>query len=246
MSYWMETMRPANGAGMEAKRFTLIELLVVIAIIAILAAMLMPALQQARERGRAATCVNNLKQIGLAMNMYQQNNDDFFVPYGLSNDYDVLWGSKLLLADYLKKESFSCSTYASGTDEPQFTWSTTKNRWVINTSGFTPYGLNYQELGGGANHPLPKISSVRYPSKLIHVTTSDYKPAPAKGYYLIVPFEPSGDNGRPCARHSGRINILYADSHVNAVMQGQMNVYANEVLGTKSTKPENWKLEGRN
>ena len=58
------------------KKFTLIELLVVIAIIAILAAMLLPALQQARQRARNTSCINQLKQIGLHMAQYFSAYDD--------------------------------------------------------------------------------------------------------------------------------------------------------------------------
>jgi len=83
--------------------FTLIELLVVVAIIAILAAMLLPALSQARERARQATCISNLKQISVVFFMYIQDEKELFP--GACNTPQPAWQGRrfaAILSDYLE------------------------------------------------------------------------------------------------------------------------------------------------
>jgi len=90
-------MRTTDSAGAGQQRrataggaFTLIELLVVIAIIAILAAMLLPALAKAKDKGNEAVCRSNLKQIGIAFNLYLSDHDDTFPGVASKGSYEPM------------------------------------------------------------------------------------------------------------------------------------------------------------
>ncbi len=100
------------------KRFTLIELLVVIAIIAILASMLLPALNRARATAKGAKCKSTMKQLGLAHNMYAQDHDDFLVPSrnAQSKDWFLFLGS---YSSGFFLQRYNTGDYKPGTDNTE-------------------------------------------------------------------------------------------------------------------------------
>jgi prepilin-type N-terminal cleavage/methylation domain-containing protein/prepilin-type processing-associated H-X9-DG protein len=212
---------------MKRRGFTLIELLVVIAIIAILAAMLLPALAKAKVRAQAISCVNCLKQLGLATTMYANDNNQL-VPRG---DDPVWWQVYVPLIggqttnDYAKTKVLVCPSFP---DKQQLVCYVV-NAWDLPASDTT--GMTANQLKG-----LSKITIVARPSDTIYVAdfesgtpivpiTELPSSAPNYGLYQDVysayhlAYKPNGQlnpiNQRRVAakRHGDGANLLFFDGH---------------------------------
>lgn len=155
------------------RSFTLIELLVVIAIIAILAAMLLPALGQARERARTTTCLNTLKQIGTGFAMYFGDNQDMHPPLETVSAYPG-WYIRNVRASWVAQLGPYLGVAAEGDYEKalkaskKFTCENrSRNGGVEVGAVLTNYGIN-NWVSGGAN-PI-KVSKLEKPSMVCVLT----------------------------------------------------------------------------
>lgn len=92
------------------RKFTLLELLIVISIIAILASILMPALSSVRQKTKSIQCVGNVKQIGLGISMYSNDNNGWLVPYQTASGVWKYWYLILGEGDYIPKNSYASSS----------------------------------------------------------------------------------------------------------------------------------------
>ena len=228
---------------MKNKRFTLIELLVVIAIIAILAAMLLPALSAARERAKAASCLANVKQLSLWWDMYCSDNLEYsWLAWDESSGSRRFWGKNpehpfsqagFVENRYLAKDTYVLAYVTGGPLDCPSNESCYPGGEV--TTRAWNYGMNYHVAqsdstsGGGYYDPLLPRSKATEPSKLSVFADcgSGYArfSATGRGSNTTTCWDGSGNRADYTISwvHNNMANFGFADGHAEPMLKEQFS-----------------------
>ena len=214
--------------------FTLIELLVVIAIIAILAAMLMPALQQARERGRSSGCTNSIRQLGNANMLYADANRDYFIYSAIWSKYPYrYWCGEPEAGLSDVKPRGGLNDYLGNSeavrDCPTMSYLTYNSGTNSGTGGYGySVGIGTYTNDATSWDPVPAKQSIfTQPSRTImfadHVSVSNGQYNEQIDLYapIYMNMDKKQDWGMPSSptmhfRHSNRANVCWSDGHVES------------------------------
>jgi prepilin-type N-terminal cleavage/methylation domain-containing protein/prepilin-type processing-associated H-X9-DG protein len=200
-------MRPGFQDG-EAfpPAFTLIELLVAIAILAILAGLLLPALSQAKARSHTATCQGNLRQWGLATQLYVAENDDFLpedgTPNPLASATNTGWYITLPRQLGLPRYHDQAWHTNAALEPGRAVWICPANRRRSNGNNLFHYCLNEHVNGTGANDRPVRLAAIPRPALVVWLF--DTKNLPAVGYWGFTHTN----------LHQSGANFTFLDGHV--------------------------------
>lgn len=235
MTKILQKLRPESCSASRKRllrSFTLMETLVVVSIVAVLAALLLPAVQSVADKGKAAVCAGKLRQIGVANNAYASENNGLLVPCRIQpGSAGYYWVGQL--APYLG----AASTTSGFTSDPN------RTPYMCPVSKTNSTGSTYYQL------PISTTLSYRTRYDINPHITSYYSSdlAAAQTYrsgrlaqmnaartYLVMDCFGSGGaaywvvtSGRLTYPHGGMINVLYVDGHIEAKSPEQMKYYAN-------------------